>query len=451
MIHCYKLNGFNIVLDSASGSIHSVDDVAYDAIRMFESAGKEETLKHIIGTFDDITEPEAWQLLSDIEELRRLGKLYTADRISAADVKERRAPLKALCMNVSHMCNMVCDYCFAGKGDYGGGGLMPFETGKRAVDFLVKNSGDRTNLYIDFFGGEPLMNWGVVKEIVGYARSLEQDAGKRFSFTLTTNGLLIDDDVIEFSNKEMDNVVLSLDGRPEVNDHSRKLAAGGGSYSKIVPKFSRFVKEREGKEYYIRGTYTRRNLDFVNDILHLADLGFNMISMEPVVSPQGAPNGLGHDCLPALSEQYELLARKMIRRKKEGRGFTFYHYMLDLTGGPCVYKRIAGCGAGTEYLAVTPGGQLYPCHQFVGNPAFLMGDVSAGVTNEKLRGEFRGCSIYSRAQCRECWAGMYCSGGCAAGAYNASGSISGVYELGCELFKKRVECAVMMKVANVVF
>ena len=449
MIYQYKLAGFNIVLDVASGSIHSVDDAAYDAIAMYGRAGKDEISDCITGRYPDITRDEALELMCDIEELVKQGRLFSADNYAGIPDTLRSLPLKALCLNVSHMCNMSCLYCFASRGEYGGSGeLMPAEVGMRAVDLLIANSGGREQLDIDFFGGEPLLNWEAVKEIVAYARAREQEYGKKFRFTLTTNGLLIDDDVIDFTCREMHNVVLSLDGRPHVNDAARKLRDGSGSYSAVVDKHRRIVDARGGKGYYIRGTYTRENLDFVNDILYMADLGFTELSMEPVVAKPGTSYGLRHEDLPELLGQYELLAAEMLERKEQGRGFTFYHYMIDLTRGPCVYKRIAGCGVGTEYLAVTPGGKLYPCHQFVGDDNFLMGDVWEGVTNKDKREQFAGCGIYSRRECRACWARFYCSGGCAANAYNATGSINGVSPLDCELFKKRMECAIILRVAE---
>ena len=449
MIHAYKQNGFNIVLDAASGSIHCVDDVAFDTICFYENLNSAETINRISKKYGKIDLNEIIELLSDIEELKKEGKLYTADKFSGVAAKKRISPLKAICMNVSHLCNMKCSYCFAGSGEYGGGeGLMPIGTGKRVIDFLIENSANRKNLDVDFFGGEPLLNWGVVKDIVGYAREKERESEKRFRFTLTTNGLLIDEDVISFLNKEMHNVVLSLDGRPETNDAARKLHDGRGSYAEIVPKIKNLVSARHGKNYYIRGTYTRDNLDFTNDILHMADLGFTELSMEPAVAKPGAPYRLTSDDLPKLHEQYEKLAIEMLRRKKEGSGFTFYHFKLDLKGGPCLYKRMSGCGVGTEYLAVTPNGELYPCHQFVGDRKFLMGDVWSGVTNEALRDEFRSCDIYSRDGCMDCWARLYCSGGCAANAYNDTGSINGIYKFGCELFKKRIECAIVLQIRD---
>lgn len=325
---------------------------------------------------------------------------------------------------------------------------MSFETGKRALDFLIENSGDRHNLEVDFFGGEPLLNWEVVKDLVRYARSIEKDAGKNFRFTLTTNGVNINDDVIDFCNEEMQNVVLSLDGRKEVHDRFRVTPNGKGSYDLIVPKFQEFVKKRGDKDYYMRGTFTKNNTDFLEDIIHMADLGFTELSMEPVVTAPGDPSGLSEEDLPVIYEQYEKLALEMLERKKNGNPFTFYHYMIDLTGGPCIYKRISGCGAGTEYLAVTPWGDLYPCHQFVNDPEYKMGNIWDGVTNIEARDEFKMCNSYAKPECRDCWARLYCSGGCSANSYHATGDIKGVYEYGCELFRKRIECAIMMKIAE---
>lgn len=350
---------------------------------------------------------------------------------------------------MAHTCNLNCTYCFASQGNFNGErGLMSFETGKRALDFLIENSGDRRNLEVDFFGGEPLMNWQVVKDLVRYARSIEEAHGKNFRFTLTTNGVGIDDDVIDFANREMHNVVLSLDGRREVHDRLRRTINDQGSYDMIVPKFKKLVEARGGKGYYMRGTFTHNNVDFTEDIFHMADLGFTELSMEPVVCPPEDPFALTEEDLPKLFEQYEILAKEMIRRKKAGKGFTFYHYMIDLTHGPCIYKRISGCGSGTEYFAVTPWGDLYPCHQFVGDEKYKMGDIWQGVVNEEVRQDFKLCNVYAREECKDCWARLYCSGGCAANAYHATGSIKGVYDYGCQLFKKRMECAIMMQVAE---
>jgi len=454
MVHQYKLNGYNIVLDTCSGSVHTVDEVAYDIIAMYKQASKEEIVAEILkkyGNLPDVTEEEILLCLEDIAALEESGKLFSKDQFEglAYDYKNNSKVVKALCLHVAHTCNLNCSYCFASQGKYQGErALMSFEVGKQAFDFLIANSGTRKNLEVDFFGGEPLMNWDVVKKLVAYARSIEKQHNKNFRFTFTTNGMLLNDEVIDFLNKEMTNVVLSLDGRKEVNDHFRKNYAGDGSYDTIVPKFQRLVEKRGGKDYYVRGTFTHNNVDFTNDLFHMADLGFTELSMEPVVCPPDDPYALTKEDLPKLFEQYEILAKEMLRRKKEGRGFTFYHYMLDLKNGPCIYKRITGCGSGTEYMAVTPWGELFPCHQFVGDPKYSLGNIWDGVTNTAVQDEFRSCNAYARPECKDCWAKLYCSGGCAANAYHATGSINGVYEYGCELFKKRIECAVMMQVAE---
>jgi len=450
MIHQYKLNGFNIVLDTYSGSVHAVDDVAYDVISMFESSTHEEITAFITAKYHDVGEEEVGACIAEVEGLKKAHRLFTEDTMTkTAPLHGRRGEIKALCLHVAHTCNLSCEYCFASQGKYKGErALMPLVVGTRALDFLVENSGGRTNLEVDFFGGEPLMNWDTVKKLVEYARGLEKEHGKRFRFTLTTNGLLVDDEVIDFCNREMDNVVMSLDGRPETNDRFRKNYSGAGSYSEIVPKFRKFAAAREGRDYYIRGTYTHYNTDFTNDLLHMADLGFTQLSMEPVVCSPDDPCALTESDLETLFEQYEILAKEMLRREKEGRPFTFYHYMIDLEHGPCIYKRLSGCGSGSEYLAVTPWGELYPCHQFVGEPEFSMGSVWDGVTNTQLRDKFSSCSVASRPECSRCWAKLYCAGGCAANAFHSSGDITGTYEYGCRLFKKRIECAIMMQVAR---
>ena len=454
MVHQYKLNGYNIVLDVFSGSVHVVDDLAYDVIELYESLPANEITARLLDKYKDrpdVTGAEIGECLADVEELKRQGRLFSEDSFKdeVIDFKEQNTEIKALCLHVAHTCNLNCEYCFASQGRYKGDrALMSSEVGKRALDFLIENSGGRVNLEVDFFGGEPLMNWEVVKKLVAYARSREKECQKNFRFTLTTNGVLLDDEVTEFTNREMHNVVLSLDGRREVHDRLRKNYAGEGSYDLIVPKFQKFVEKRGEREYYIRGTFTRNNLDFTNDILHMLDLGFTELSMEPVVSAPSDPYALRKEDLPELFEQYELLAKEMIKRRREGRGFNFYHYMIDLTHGPCVYKRVAGCGSGTEYLAVTPWGELFPCHQFVGDANYSMGNVFDGVTNTELRDKFRLCNVYARPECRDCWAQLYCSGGCAANSYHATGDIRGIYELGCELFRKRMECAIMIKAAE---
>ena len=452
MIHQYKLNGYNIVIDTASGSVHDVDDVAYDAISMFETGTREEITKALLEKYadePDVTEEEISDLLDDIQALKDEKKLFSKDLYEgfSFNMKNRSTVVKALCLHVSHACNLNCEYCFAAQGKYHGqSSLMSYEVGKQALDFLVANSGSRHNLEVDFFGGEPLMNFQVVKDLVAYARSIEKEKNKNFRFTLTTNGMLIDDDVIDFCNKECHNVVLSLDGRKEIHDAKRPTPSGKGSYDYIVPKFKKLVEARKGQGYYMRGTFTHANTDFTNDIFHMADLGFTELSMEPVVCKPTDPYALTDEDLPILMEQYEILAKEMIRRRKAGNGFTFYHYMIDLKAGPCIYKRISGCGSGTEYMAVTPTGDLYPCHQFVGDPKYLMGNVWDGVTNTDIRSEFANCNVYSREECKNCWARLYCSGGCAANSYHATGSIGGIYEYGCKLFRKRMECAIMMEV-----
>ncbi len=452
MLHQYKLGGFNIVLDTCSGSIHAVDEVAYDIIAMFESTDKSEIVRTLKEKYPDVTEEDLRLCISDVQSLKDAGKLFTEDTFApmAGELKNRTGNvIKALCLHVAHTCNLNCSYCFAAQGKYHGDrAVMSFEVGKRALDFLVENSGTRRNLEVDFFGGEPLMNFDVVKELVAYARSIEKAHNKNFRFTLTTNGVLIDDDVIDFANREMSNVVLSLDGRKEIHDRLRVDYAGNGSYEKIVPKFQKLVEARGGKNYYMRGTFTHANPDFTNDVFRMADLGFTELSMEPVVCAPDDPAALTAEDLEIVKKQYELLAEDMLRRDKEGKPITFYHYMLDLTGGPCIYKRISGCGSGTEYMAVTPWGDLYPCHQFVGEEAYKLGDIYNGVTNDALREQFRACNAYSRPDCKDCWAKLYCSGGCAANAYHATGSIGGVYEPGCELFRKRIECAIMIQVAK---
>ena len=450
MVHQYKLNGYDIVLDTASGSVHLVDDVAYDIIEMYKSRTPDEICAAVCAKYPEVTREDVLECLDDIAALEAAHKLFTPDDYEelAGEYKERSKVIKALCLHVAHTCNLNCSYCFASQGKYHGErALMSFEVGRRALDFLVENSGTRRNLEVDFFGGEPLMNWQVVKDLVAYARSIEKDAGKNFRFTLTTNGVLLDDEVTEFCNREMHNVVLSLDGRKEVNDRFRVDVAGNGSYERIVPNFQRFVAARGDKSYYMRGTYTHYNPDFTNDLFHMADLGFTELSMEPVVCAPGDPCALTEEDFPVLCEQYELLAKDMLRRWREGKPITFYHYMIDLKHGPCIYKRVSGCGSGTEYMAVTPWGELFPCHQFVGDPKYSLGNIWDGVTNTAAQDEFRACNAYSRPDCKDCWARLYCSGGCAANSYHATGSIGGVYEYGCRLFKKRIECAIMLQAA----
>ena len=453
MIHQYKLGEYNIVLDTCSGSVHAVDEVAYEVIALFEDKSRDEVLSIVSEKFsdrDDITALDIEECYDQVQELKEEGKLFAPDNFApmAGKLKEKTAGVvKALCLHIAHTCNLNCSYCFASQGKYHGErAIMSFEVGKRALDFLIENSGKRRNLEVDFFGGEPLMNFQVVKDLVAYARSIEKEKGKNFRFTLTTNGVLVDDDVIDFANRECANVVLSLDGRKEIHDRFRVDYAGNGSFDRIVPKFQKLVEARGGKNYYMRGTFTHANPDFLEDIKVMLDLGFNELSMEPVVCAPGDPSELTPEDMEIVKKQYEDLAFLMLEKDKEGKPFTFYHYMIDLTGGPCIYKRISGCGSGTEYMAVTPWGDLYPCHQFVGEEKFKLGNIWDGVTNKEAQCEFASCNVYAHPECRDCWARLYCSGGCAANAYHSTGSVTGVYKSGCELFKKRMECAIMVAV-----
>ena len=452
MIHQYLMNGRHIVLDVYSGSIHVTDPMAYDAIGYLEKGlSREETLQKLKEEFPESTEQDFQDCFSDIDELIESKKLFTKDNYAplAGKLKSHSGNvIKALCLLVAHSCNLACSYCFASQGHYHGeSGLMSFETGKRALDFLIENSGTRRNLEVDFFGGEPLVNFQVCKDLVAYARSIEKEKGKNFRFTLTTNGVGLTEEIMDWANEECHNVVLSLDGRKEVNDRFRVDRKGKGSYDQIVPKFQRFVEKRGDKEYYMRGTFSHFNTDFTEDIAHMADeLGFKELSMEPVVLKPGEPSALTEKDLPILYEQYEKLALDLLRRKKAGDPVTFYHYMVDLDRGPCIYKRISGCGSGTEYMAVSAQGELYPCHQFVSDKEYKLGDIWNGITKEEAREEFRNTNVYTREDCGKCWAKLYCAGGCAANAYHSTGDIAGTYEYGCKLFRKRMECAIMMKV-----
>ena len=462
-IHLYKNNGYNMILDVPGGSVHAADELMYEAAALMAETGDEEQVRRELlhrfcpapGTDPGAVTAAPEEIEEVLEELRTLkeeGSLFSEEpyKPSVEAFAARPTVVKALCLHIAHDCNLACRYCFAEEGEYHGRrALMSFETGKKALDFLIASSGERTNLEVDFFGGEPLMNWEVVKKLVAYGRELEKTSGKHFRFTLTTNGVLLDDEVMEFCNREMDNVVLSVDGRKEVHDRMRPFRGGRGSYDLILPKFLKFAEQRRalGLKYYVRGTYTHWNLDFSRDVLHLADLGFDQISVEPVVAPKEADYAIRPEDVPVLKEQYDILAREMIQREKKGNGFNFFHFMIDLTGGPCIYKRLSGCGSGTEYLAVTPWGDFYPCHQFVGMDGFLLGNVDEGIVNKDLVTSFKKVNVYSRKECSSCFARFYCSGGCLANAWNFTGTIGGVYEIGCELQRKRVECALMIKAA----
>ena len=460
MIHQYINNGYHIVLDVNSGSVHSVDALLYDAVEVLAKIVPD--MEKPMPLTDDqkkavrealvckYSAEDIEDALSDIQELIDAEELFAADiyKDYVIDFKKRQTVVKALCLHIAHDCNLACKYCFAEEGEYHGRrALMSFEVGKKALDFLIANSGNRRNLEVDFFGGEPLMNWQVVKDLVAYGREQEKIHNKHFRFTVTTNGVLLNDEIQEFVNKEMDNVVLSLDGRKEINDQMRPFRNGTGSYDLIVPKFQKLAESRNQEKYYIRGTFTRNNLDFSNDIMHFADLGFKQMSIEPVVGDESDPYAIREEDLPKIMEEYDKLAKMMIEREKEGKGFNFFHFMIDLNGGPCVAKRLSGCGSGTEYLAVTPWGDLYPCHQFVGQDDFLMGNVDDGIVKPEIADDFRSCNVYSKDKCRNCFAKFYCSGGCMANSYNFHGTIHDTYEIGCEMQRKRVECAIMMKAA----
>ncbi len=460
MIHQFENNGYKIVLDAMSGCVHVVDDLCYDLIAAIDETmedptaeelsdpqAAEDLIRRFEGTY---TKDEVEEALGEITELTRLGQLFTPDTYEemVPEVKQRKTVVKALCLNVTHDCNLACKYCFAEAGEYHGNrALMSEEVGKKALDFLIENSGSRHNLEVDFFGGEPLMNWQVVKDLVAYGREQEKTCDKHFRFTLTTNGVLLDEEKMDFLNREMDNVVMSLDGRREVNDAMRPFPDGSGSYDLIVPKIQQMVKSRGDKKYYIRGTFTRKNLDFSKDVLHYADLGFTQVSIEPVVGSKDDPYAIREEDLPKIMQEYDTLASTMVEREKEGKGFNFFHFMIDLDGGPCVAKRLSGCGSGTEYLAVTPWGDLYPCHQFVGEEKFLMGNVDEGITRSDIADDFRSVNVYEKENCRDCFARFYCSGGCMANSYHTNGTIDGTYDIGCAMERKRVECALMIKAA----
>lgn len=460
MIHQYINNGYHIILDVNSGSVHVADALLYDVVEVLsEHVQDMETPREltdgecqcVMSALDGRYRKEELQdALSDVQELINAEELFTADIYQnyVVDFKKRQTVVKALCLHIAHDCNLACRYCFAEEGEYHGRrALMSFEVGKKALDFLIANSGSRRNLEVDFFGGEPLMNWNVVKQLVEYGRSREEECNKKFRFTLTTNGVLLNDEIMEFCNREMSNVVLSLDGRKEVNDRMRPFRNGTGSYDLIVPKFQKFAASRGDRDYFVRGTFTRHNLDFGKDVLHFADLGFEKLSVEPVVAPPEAEYAIREEDLPEILAEYDRLAAEFVKRQREGRGFKFFHFMIDLNQGPCVAKRLSGCGSGTEYLAVTPWGDFYPCHQFVGMEQFLLGNVDDGITNTRVRDEFKLCNVYAKEKCRNCFARFYCSGGCAANSYNFHGSITDAYDIGCEMQKKRIECAIMIKAA----
>ncbi|MEA4815832.1 MAG: thioether cross-link-forming SCIFF peptide maturase [Lachnospiraceae bacterium] len=446
MLHKFSYNGVNILIDVDSGAIHIADDIVYDIAESVFNLPAGEIYKK----FPKYSEGEIDEAISEVKSLAENNMIFTEESYDMVREKldNKKPVVKALCLHVAHDCNLKCRYCFAEEGEYHGKrALMSFEVGKAALDFLVKNSGNRVNLEVDFFGGEPLMNFDVVKKLVLYGRSIEKENKKNFRFTITTNGILLNSEIEEFINENMQNIVLSADGRKSVNDKMRPTASGAGSYDIIMPKFKRIADRRtsEGKDYYIRSTFTRYNKDFSNDVLHFADIGFKEISAEPVVAEEEADYAIRNEDLPEIFRQYEILADELILRRKKGYGFNFFHFNINLSGGPCVYKRVTGCGSGSEYMAVSPDGSLYPCHQFVGEEEYKLGDVINGIKNYKIVEEFKSCNVYTKKGCSDCWAKFYCSGGCMANAYHADGSIFGEYAMGCKMQKKRIEMAIYIK------
>lgn len=449
MIHMYEQNGYRIVLDTNSGAVHVMDEIPFELLSHFADRVPEELPQDVL---HDMTarfpEEKVLEAFEELQELQKENMLFSKDEYAKFAGMMQAAPIKSMCLNVAHDCNLRCEYCFASKGDFGGERkLMPLEVGKKAIDFLIEHSAGRHNLEMDFFGGEPLMNFDVVKELVAYARSLEKEHNKNFRFTITTNGLLLDDDKIEFINREMSNCVLSLDGRKEVNDRLRFRVDGSGSYDRIVPQFQKLVATRNGKDYYARGTFTRHNLDFTNDVLHMADLGFDQISVEPVVSDEKLEYSIKEEDLPRVFEEYEKLAKTIIRDRKNGKYYNFFHFAVDLNQGPCAIKRLRGCSCGNEYVAVTPEGGIYPCHQFVGNEEWKMGNVMDGTLDLGMKNRFAKANVYAKEKCQNCWARFYCSGGCNANNWQYEGDILKSHDISCELEKKRVECAIMIQAA----
>lgn len=438
----------NIIMDVNSGSVHITDDLTYRLVQGLNEGREEEGLVDELA--GEYKEAEIWEALDEIHKLKEEGTLFSEDFYEPLIpyVMERKTVVKALCLHIAHDCNLACKYCFAEEGEYHGNRcLMSAEVGKKALDFLVRSSQNRRNLEVDFFGGEPLLNFKVIKEIVEYGRSLEEEWNKKFRFTLTTNGVLVNQEVIDFCEKEMSNVVLSLDGRKEVHDAMRPFRGGKGSYERILPRLQDFAKAREKnhQDYFVRGTFTRHNLDFTDDVLHFAEKGFTKLSMEPAVGPEDTDWAVRPEDVERVKEEYERLADALLAREEAGEGVNFFHFMIDLGQGPCISKRLSGCGSGTEYLAVTPEGDFYPCHQFVGIPEFKLGSVFEGITKPEIQGEFRCINVYTKEDCKTCFARYYCSGGCAANSFHNHGHLVGTDPVGCELERKRVEIAIMME------
>lgn len=450
MVHKFKQMGLNIVLDVYSGSVHLVDDAFYDMLDLFgdnfekEEACPKRVKEELLKKYSENEIDEAY------EEMRQLydeNLLFCPDIYSeVAKNWHKKSVVKALCLHVAHDCNLRCKYCFADTGEFHGHrSIMSAEVGKKAIDFVIANSGERKNIELDYFGGEPLMNFEVVKEITEYAKKEGEKHGKNFRFTITTNGVLLDEKVKEYVNENMSNVVLSLDGKKETNDRMRYRVDGSGSYDTIVPKFIDLAESRNQDNYYVRGTFTSKNLHFSEDVLHMADLGFKQTSVEPVVAPETEDYALKKEHLPVIFEEYDKLAEEYVKRRREGRGFNFFHFMIDLEQGPCVIKRLSGCGSGHEYLAVTPEGDIYPCHQFVGNEKFKMGNVFEGITKPEIKEMFEKSNVYTKPKCADCFAKFYCSGGCPANAYNFNSDIDKPYELACDMERKRVECSIAIE------
>ena len=448
MIHKYILNGYNILLDVYSGAVHVVDDLTYRLVDFTSEDMTKETPAAAYEALSDYGEEEIDEAYTELYEAFERGQLHAPDDYEQFANMMINASVKSMCLNISHDCNLACEYCFASKGGFGGERcLMSEEVAKKAIDFLIEKSVGRRNLEVDFFGGEPLMNFDVVKKTVEYARAKEQEFGKNFRFTITTNGLLLDDDKIDFINKEMHNCVLSIDGRKEVNDRMRPNWGGKGCHDLILPKFKKLVAQRGDKDYYARATYTRYNLDFMQDILYLYEQGFDQLSEEPVVSDPKLDFSIQEEDLPRIFEEYEALAKKLIEMKKAGEKINFFHFMIDLNQGPCAIRRLRGCSCGNEYVAVTPHGDIFPCHQFVGNDDWKMGNVLDGTFNVDIKKQFAKTTIYNKEKCRDCWARFYCSGGCNAANFEKNGDILKPYSLYCEMEKKRLECAIMMQAA----
>lgn len=449
LIHKFEQGGNYFILDVNTGAVHVVDELVYDILDDSSLKSKEEVLTNLKGKYEESVIGEAYD---EIEELVKEGILYSGDQYEeiAHGSMDDRDYIKAVCLNIIHGCNLRCKYCFADEGEYHGHkGVMDIDTAKKAIDYVVKRSGPRRNIEIDLFGGEPTMIMDTIKEIIAYAREHEKEWKKNIRFTMTTNATLLNDEMMEFMDKEMGNIILSLDGRKEVNDNVRIKVDGSGSYDDILPNIKKMIDKRtEGKMYFVRGTFTRANTDFYEDVKAMVNEGFREISIEPVVLENGHPLALREEDLPTIFDNYDKLYEEMRRRKVEGDEFKFYHFNIDLQGGPCVYKRISGCGAGFEYVAITPQGEVYPCHQFVGKEEYKLGSIWDDTYDAELGKKFKKAHIYNKPKCKDCWARFYCSGGCQANNVNFNGDMNIPYEIGCKMQKKRIECAIALKAVD---